>query len=63
MASLEEVLSTALALGLENRAALVARLLDSLEELTEEEESHLWAKAATRRLVRPSPKRYRCCVV
>ena len=50
MADLAEVLKTALGLGVKDRAALAEELLASLEELSPEEASHLWAEEAERRL-------------
>ena len=50
MANLAEVLGNALSLEVRDRAALAERLLASLEELTEEEASRLWAEEAQRRL-------------
>ncbi len=45
-----EVLKQALTLKAEDRAALAERLLASLDDLSEEETSHLWAEEAERRL-------------
>ena len=45
-----EVFKNALSLGVQDRAALVERLLASLEELSEEEAERLWAEEAQRRL-------------
>jgi len=45
-----EVLRSALSLDIHDRAALVQRLLASLEDLSEEEADHLWAEEAQRRL-------------
>ncbi len=50
MANLAEVLGNALNLEVRDRAALAERLLESLEELTEEEANYLWAEEAQRRL-------------
>lgn len=50
MPNLAELLRTALALDLHDRAALAERLLASLEELNEEEADRLWAEEAQRRL-------------
>jgi len=45
-----EVFKNALSLDVQDRAALVQRLLASLEELSEEEAERLWAEEAQRRL-------------
>ncbi len=50
MANQAEVLGNALNLEVRDRAALAERLLESLEELTEEEANYLWAEEAQRRL-------------
>ena len=50
MADPAEVFREALSLDTELRAALAQRLLDSLEELSEEEAERLWAEEAQRRL-------------
>jgi putative addiction module component (TIGR02574 family) len=50
MPDLTEVLKTALALEIRDRAALAERLLASLDELNEEEADFLWAEEAQRRL-------------
>ena len=46
---LEEVAAEALELPLTARAELASRLLDSLEELSEEESDALWAEEAEQR--------------
>ncbi|MBV9494734.1 MAG: addiction module protein [Acidobacteria bacterium] len=46
---LEEIASQALLLDVESRAALAKRLLDSLDELTPEENERLWAQEGARR--------------
>lgn len=46
---LEEIASEALGLGVESRAALAKRLLDSLDDLTLAEPERLWAAEAARR--------------
>ena len=50
MPKLEEILTNALSLKVEDRAALAERLLASLEELSEQEADRLWAEEAARRL-------------
>ena len=45
-----EVFKNALSLDVHDRAALVQRLLASLEELSEEEADRLWAEESQRRL-------------
>lgn len=45
----KEIAAEALALPLTARAELASRLLDSLEELSEEENDTLWAEEAERR--------------
>lgn len=50
MSGLAEVLKNALSLDVHDRAALVERLLASLDELSEEEAERLWAEEAQRRL-------------
>lgn len=50
MSGLAEVLKNALSLDVHDRAALVERLLVSLDELSEEEAERLWAEEAQRRL-------------
>ena len=50
MSDLDEALQHALRLDVHDRAALVERLLESLEELPEEEAERLWAEEAERRL-------------
>jgi hypothetical protein len=50
MPDLAEVLRTALSLDVRDRAALAERLLNSLEELSEEAAERLWAEEAQRRL-------------
>lgn len=50
MPNLTELLKTALAMDVHDRAALAERLLASLEELSEEEADSLWAEEAQRRL-------------
>lgn len=50
MSDLAEVLTDALSLGVRDRAALVERLLASLDELSEEEAERLWVEEAQRRL-------------
>lgn len=47
---LADILHQALALKIDDRAALAERLLASLEELSEEESERLWAAEAQRRL-------------
>lgn len=47
--SLEEVASEVLEMSVESRAALAKRLLDSLDELTPEENERLWVQEAARR--------------
>ncbi len=50
MPDLAEVLTSALSLSLDDRAALADRLLASLDQLDEEEAERLWAEEAHRRL-------------
>ena len=50
MPKFTDVLSDALSLDLQDRAALAERLLASLDDLTEEEAERLWAVEAERRL-------------
>jgi len=50
MPELNEVLESALTLSAGDRARLAERLLDSLDELSEEESERLWAEEAERRL-------------
>ena len=50
MSDLGEVLKSALSLDVRDRAALARELLDSLEELSEQEAEGLWAEEAQRRL-------------
>jgi len=50
MSDSADVFKNALSLGGADRAALAQRLLDSLEELSEEEAELLWADEARRRL-------------
>jgi len=50
MADAADVFKSALSLDTQLRAALAQRLLDSLEELSEEEAERLWAEEAQRRL-------------
>jgi len=50
MPDLAEVLTSALSLSLDDRAALADRLLASLDELGAEEAERLWAEEAQRRL-------------
>jgi len=47
--NLEDIASEALGLNVEGRAALAKRLLDSLDELTPEENQRLWVEEAARR--------------
>lgn len=47
--SIEELEAEALKLDPKSRAQLAGRLLDSLEELSEEENAQLWAEGAQRR--------------
>jgi putative addiction module component (TIGR02574 family) len=47
--SLEDVASEVLGMSVEFRAALAKRLLDSLDELTPEENQRLWVEEAARR--------------
>ena len=47
--NLEEIASEALQMSVESRAALAKRLLDSLDELTAEENECLWVQEAARR--------------
>jgi DNA-binding SARP family transcriptional activator len=46
---LEELASEMLKMNVESRAALAKRLLDSLDELTPEENERLWVEEAARR--------------
>jgi putative addiction module component (TIGR02574 family) len=46
---LEDLASEMLQMNVESRAALAKRLLDSLDELTPEENERLWAQEAARR--------------
>jgi len=50
MPDIAELLRTALALDVHDRASLAEKLLASLEELSEEEADRLWAEEAQRRL-------------
>ena len=50
MPDVSELLKTALALDVHDRASLAEKLLASLEELSEEEADRLWAEEAQRRL-------------
>lgn len=50
MPDLREILARALSLSANDRAALAAELLASLDELDEEEAERLWAREAQRRL-------------
>ena len=47
--TIEELEAEALKMNLESRARLAERLLRSLEDLSEEENSRLWAEEAARR--------------
>lgn len=47
--SLEDIASEVLKMNVESRAALAKRLLDSLDELTPEENERLWVEEAARR--------------
>lgn len=47
--NLEDIASEALQMNVEARAALAKRLLDSLDELTAEENERLWVGEAARR--------------
>jgi hypothetical protein len=47
--TLDDIASEALRLGVESRAALAKRLLDSLEDLSPEESERLWVEEAARR--------------
>jgi DNA-binding SARP family transcriptional activator len=47
--NLEEIASEVLQMNVESRAALAKRLLDSLDELTPEENERLWVEEAARR--------------
>jgi len=47
--TLEDVASEVLRMSVESRAALAKRLLDSLDELTPEENERLWVQEAARR--------------
>ena len=46
---LEDIASEVLKMNVESRAALAKRLLDSLDELTPEENERLWVEEAARR--------------
>jgi len=46
---LEEIVSEALQMSVESRAALAKRLLDSLDDLAPEEYERLWVEEAARR--------------
>ena len=50
MPDLEEVLTNALSLSVQDRASLAERLLASLDELSEDEAERLWTEEAERRL-------------
>jgi putative addiction module component (TIGR02574 family) len=50
MPKLGEILTSALSLNVDDRAALAERLLASLDELDEEESERLWAEEAQKRL-------------
>lgn len=50
MSDLDKALKSAMRLDVQDRAALAASLLASLEELPEEEAERLWAEEAQRRL-------------
>jgi hypothetical protein len=47
--SIDEIEATALKLAAQDRARLAERLLESLEELSDEENAKLWAEEAIRR--------------
>jgi len=47
--TLEDITSELLQLSVESRAALAKRLLDSLDELTPDENERLWVEEAARR--------------
>jgi hypothetical protein len=47
--NLEDIASEVLRMNVESRAALAKRLLDSLDELTPEENERLWLEEAARR--------------
>lgn len=47
--SLEDLASEVLRMDVESRAALAKRLLDSLDELTPEENERLWVQESARR--------------
>jgi putative addiction module component (TIGR02574 family) len=47
--NLEDLASEALQMNVEARAALAKRLLDSLDELTPDENERLWVQEAARR--------------
>ena len=51
MADIEDIAERALTLDIKDRARLAERLLLSLEQLSEEEISALWADEAERRLI------------
>ncbi|HET7212162.1 MAG TPA: addiction module protein [Terriglobia bacterium] len=50
MADLNEILTSALSLSVDERAALAEELLASLDELDEADAERLWAREAQRRL-------------
>ena len=50
MAELDEFTRQALGLGVHERARLAERLIESLDELSEEEAAEVWATEADRRL-------------
>ena len=50
MKSLEDLTQEALELPLDQRTRLAERILDSLDELSEEEIERLWAEEAARRV-------------
>jgi putative addiction module component (TIGR02574 family) len=47
--TLEDITTEVLQMSVESRAALAKRLLDSLDELTPEENERLWVEEAARR--------------
>jgi putative addiction module component (TIGR02574 family) len=47
--TLEDITSELLQLSVESRAAIARRLLDSLDELTPDENERLWVEEAARR--------------
>lgn len=47
--TLEDIASEVLQMSVESRAALAKRLLDSLDELTPDENERLWVEEAARR--------------